>query len=405
MKVDIETVDAAGRKLHIALPADNLRQGMERKLAKLRKSIHLPGFRPSRVPISIVRSRFGKQLENETIWDAAIEAVEEAVERHKLKVVSEYVFEPNPDELTLPAEGDLRFTVNVEVREPLHIPPYNTFSIDKSPVNVTPEEVEEEMEAIRRANFEFKPIEEERPAQKGDSVLIILDNLEEDQTSEAQEVWVELNDDIPPELLEAAVGMNIGSNQLINLLDKDGNAMRHYVELKRIGAKEEAELDDAMAQKIGFQTLDALRGQVWNQMIERREVEQKRDQTEEILDQLLERVPCSVPDLLIDRALNNMISQNMRMRADEEARSRIERMIQREWILEEIAEKEGIQLSEDEAEASARSEARQRQEDPDQYVKALRESDSWDEYVNAVQFERIVDLLIERASQKGIITP
>ena len=405
MKVDIETVDAVGRKLHIAIPADDLRQELNRRLAELRKSVRLPGFRPNRVPISIIRLRFGKQVENETVWSAVSDAVEEAVERHKLKVVSEYIFEPEPDELTLPTEGDLRFTVNVEVREPIQIPPYNALAIDKSPVNVTPEEVEEEMEAIRRSNVEFKPIEEERSAQKGDSVLIILDNLEEDQTSEAQEFWVELNDDIPPELLEAVVGMDIGSHQLINLSDMDGNDVRHYVELKQIGAKEVGELDDAMAQKLGFQTLDALRGQVWNQMIERREQEQKSGQTDEILNQLLERITFSVPDLLIDRTLHNMISQDLPMRRDEESRRQVEQMIRREWILEAIAEKEGIEISDDEAEAIARAEALKRREDPDLYLEMLRDSDNWDNYVNNVQFDRIVDLLIEGASQKGIITP
>lgn len=405
MKVDIETVDAVGRKLHIALPADDLRQELDRRLADLRKAIQLPGFRPNRVPISIVRSRYGKQVENETIWSAAVKAVEEAIERHQLKVVSEFSFEPDPEEMSLPAEGDLRFTAKVEVRPPIHIPPYNTFAIDKSPVNVTPEEVEEELESIRRSWSEFKPIEEERPAQKGDSVLLILDNLEEDQTSEAQEVWAELDDSAPPELLEAAVGMNIGSHKLINLRDKDGNEIRHYVELKQIAKREDAELDDAMAQKIGYQTLDILRGQVWNRMIEQREQEQKSDQTDELFDQLLERIECSVPDLLIDRALQNMRSHDLPVRADDEARRQVERMIRREWILDEIAEKEGIELSEEEAAARARNEARRRQEDPDQYIKALRESDDWDSYVNVVQFERIVDLLIERASQKGIITP
>lgn len=405
MKVDIETVDAVGRKLHIALPADDLRQEMNKKLAELRKSVRLPGFRPNRVPISIVRARFGKDVENETIWDAAQRAVDEAIERHKLKVVSPFSFEPTLDEMSIPAEGDLRFTVKVEVREPIQIPPYNTFAIDKSPVNVTPEEVEEELETIRLSMSSFKPLEEERPTQMGDSVMIILDSMEEDQTPDIKPVLMQLDDELPPELLEALVGKNVGSHQMVTIGGEDGDVITHYVELMAIGGREAPELDDALAQNLGFQTVDILRGQVWNRMIEEREREQKEEQTDDIFEQLQERIPCRVPDIMIDQMILSMRNDGIPYGSDEDSRRSIEMVIRRDWILEEIAEKEGIEVSEEEAEASARAEARRQQDDPDQSLKDLRESGDWKSYIYAVQMERVVDLLIERASQKGIITP
>ena len=408
MIVEVETLDAVRRKLHFALPAERLKEEMDRKLTELRKTTQLPGFRPNRVPLSILKARYGKQIEEETVWSAALDAAQEAVDERNMTVVSDLEFEPTLDDLEFPAEGELRFSVTLEVKPPLSLPPLNTLSIDKSPINVTPEDVDERMETIRNRRAEYAPIEEDRPAQIGDSALLELESLDgSSEFSEPVQFWFDLTEDASQQMwVEAVNGASVGDEKTIEGSESDeGPARPHRLTLKQIGVKALEELDDGFAQKIGYETLDRMRGAVWSDMIGVEEHGQRMEQIQDLTEQLIERTEFDVPESLIQDGVERLAGEGYEARPGEEPSAAVERIIRERWILDEIADQERIEVSDEEVRRAAASEPRYDNIPPERVEERLRESDQWESYRADMRRERVYDLLIERAGQKGIITP
>jgi len=432
LKVDVETVSATRRKLHIQIPAENVRKEYADAVANVAKTVQIPGFRPSRVPKSLVRARFGAAIKTDVLQDIVPSACQEAVEQHDIVVVGEVTLEPKLDDMELPDDDDLGFTLEVEVKPPLPIPDYRTLEVDKTAPDVPQDDVTEYIERVRQSRATYEDVEEERPAASGDTVYVDW----RVQLADADEEYNHQHDYMTEvgagamfdEVDEALEGMSPGDEQTVRVTypedfgndDLAGKEADIAVTLKKIATRIVPDIDDEFAKSMDFEGVEQMRANYWNRLIEMRKAEQRAQQERDIVDQLIEKTEFDVPDVLVEDRQRDLLTREFELRqrrgddmADTDMEKLIEdskeaaaRSVREEWLLDEVANAESIEADEQEVVQQVARDAAQAGMDPAQYEAQVRESDRWDGYERFVRDRQVFELLIERASEKSvIITP
>lgn len=419
--------------MRIAIPGERVQEEVERAYRTLQKSVQIPGFRRGRVPRPVLRARYGESVRSEVLEDLVVKALNEAIEERQLEVVGEIELNPDLEEMQLPEDGsDLEFVADLEVRPEIPLPELSELQVDKTPVDVPEEEVDRFLERLREAYAELVDPEEPRPAQEGDVVFTDWKLFREDREepiTQQENYAVELGTgQVLEEIERTLLGAQVGETREAQITYPEdypnpelaGKTARMLLTVKRIAEKRLPELDDEFAKTLNYESLQALRAAQWNRLVEARKRQKREQQRQDLLNQLIERADFPVPESLVQRQARYLAALELRRREEsgqsvqevdfqalvESHREQAERSIREEWILEEIARRERIEVSDAEVRAVVVAEARGRGEDPDQLEDRLRQEGRWESYRQALRDARVVELLIERAAQRPtIVTP
>ncbi len=167
LNVTVTDQENCKKLLRIEIPGDAVRSELDKLAAKYARSVMIAGFRRGHVPVSVVKTRFRKELREEVKAELIPKAFEEAVSENKLKVVGE----PRFDELKLGDDDSLNASITVEVLPEFELANYKTIPLRKHVYNVRDEDVEKNIAQLRDAQAELVPVEE-RGAQDGDILTI-----------------------------------------------------------------------------------------------------------------------------------------------------------------------------------------------------------------------------------------
>ncbi|MEE9609239.1 MAG: trigger factor [Myxococcota bacterium] len=409
------------RELEVEVDVARVRRAFDRAYRDLAKRVRVRGFRPGKTPRSVLEKLYGASLAEQIEQTLVAETLGDAVQQAGLEVVSEPAIEAQP----LVAGADFRYTARVEVKPEVHLPDTRGLPAQRPRVQVSDEDVESELEALRQRNAPLLEEPEGTVATSGHVLSVDFDGHIDGKPfagSRGRGVEVELGSGRAlPGFEEQLVGTAAHEEREVGIRFPADYGNRELADKQAVFAVRVAEikrrhvpaLDDEFAKDMGeFDTLEALRARIRADLTALRDRDAKVALRRSVVDALIERTPFEVPPGLIGRELERQLTSARNRLAGsvpeaaleaqvsrwrDEWRERAEREVREALLLEAVAESEGIAV--DDAAVSARLEEMGRAEGLD--PRRLREA-SRDESLAAalraqLRDERALDFLAAQA--------
>jgi trigger factor len=307
VKTDVEELSPTRVKLTIEVPFSELKASLDQAYREVARQVRVPGFRPGKVPPRVIDQRIGRGAVLE-------QAVNEAVPQLYTKAIAEHEVVPlgQPElEITKLDDGkELAFTAEVDVRPQFDLPSLDSVSVTVDNAEVSPDQVEEYLTALRERFASLKTVE--RAAETGDYVSIDLAaSVDGKPVEDAQATGVSYEvgtESMLDGLDEALAGMSAGESKTFTAElaggKNEGMAADVLVTVNTVKVKELPGLDDEFAQAASeFDTAGELRAATRKQLEAMRKAGQGGQARERVLDVLLEQVDMPLPERIVEQEI------------------------------------------------------------------------------------------------------
>lgn len=274
MDVSLTLSEGLMREYSIVLTAAEIEQRVDERIAKLATEVKMPGFRPGKVPASVVKTRYGQQALGEVLQASLDEATRQIIEENDLRVATNPALDVNEYE----EGGDMKATVKMEVMPDIDPVDLSKLTIDRPSVEVSDAEVDEAVERIADENRPTQPIAKPRPAKSGDTVVIdfigrVDGEAFEGGSAEGHRLALGSNTFIPG-FEDGLIGAKAGEKLDVPVTFPDEYPAEHLagkesifeVTVHEIHEQGEAKIDDEFASTLGMDNLAALKAAVREQI-------------------------------------------------------------------------------------------------------------------------------------------
>jgi trigger factor len=374
-------------RLTVDVPAHDVHHAVEHATTDLAASVKIPGFRPGKVPVPVLRQRLGPERIMAEAVDSHIGGwFWNAAARARIRPVAQPQYEYD---LPTDDDADWRFTATVPVQPKVDVVDWTTLEVGRPEAEVPQEVVDEEIERLRDSVAELVPVEN-RPAQEGDTVVIDVVA----PGGEAQrDTVVELGAGALVEEIEAAlVGASAGETKSVTYELSDGSTTDVEVAVKEIKGKVLPEIDDELARSASeFDTIAELRTDIEARVREQLEAEIENVFRANAVDALVTASKVTPAGPLVESRTRELLTGFVRSlerrgispetylqltgRTAEQLTSSMQLeaalSVARELALEAVADKLGIEVSDDEVKELIREQAEAAGEDPEQVIEDL----------------------------------
>jgi trigger factor len=167
MQVSVENTSGLERRLTVQVPGQEIQEKIDSKLRELCKQVRIKGFRPGRVPMSVVKQRYGQQVRQDILNETIQMSLQQAIQDEKLRPASMPRLESDPENND---GGDFEFSALIEVYPEIEELDVGSMTIDRPETEVSDEDVEEMLNTLREQRTTWDTVE--RTAEAGDQVLI-----------------------------------------------------------------------------------------------------------------------------------------------------------------------------------------------------------------------------------------
>lgn len=318
MQVSIETTSGLERRLTVGVPAERIESEVDSRLQKAAGTVKLPGFRPGKVPMKVMRQRFGAGVRQEVLGEVMSQSFQEAVVQEKLRPAGQPSIEPK----TLEAGKDLEYIATFEVFPEVEVVEIKDFEVEKPVADVTDEDVDNIIEVFRKQQGSWEVVA--RAAADSDKVNIDYAGTrdgEEFEGGSAAASDLELGSGrMIPGFEEGVAGMVAGEEKTLQLSfpedyhseELKGAAVEFKVTLNNVQEMSPAELNEELFAKYGVEDggLDEFRTEVRQNMAR----ELKNAVESKVKEQVMEAVAAAhesveVPRALVEREVEAMRNQ------------------------------------------------------------------------------------------------
>ncbi len=369
--IQMENLSDIKRKLHIVVPSTEVTAEFDRAYRDLGKKAKVKGFRPGKVPRSVLEMYYKKQVQDE-VSDALVRrSLSEALKDKSLEAVGFNWPEPLPPVVF---GEDFRYLVEVEIPPEFTLENYQGLTLEDPGVSVNEGEVDTRLEEIRQSNAMLEPLKDPRGAQEGDFVVLDYQGYfagEALSEAKGENVYLEIgagkfNLDFEKNLIglmpaqESRFAVDLPPDFFNPLLA--GKLVDFQVKVQEVKQKVVPELDDAFAQSLGgnFQTVADLRQAIRDDIINNREKERQGRLEEQALDQLIAAHPFEAPPSLIRQEQEGILRDQVQFMQQqglnlqgmdmekmlERLKPKAERRVRVRLIFDKIAAQEKIAVAE-----------------------------------------------------------
>jgi trigger factor len=317
MTVQVETLEKLQRRITLTLPVASITGEVESRLKKLARTVKADGFRPGKVPISVVAQRYGYSVQYEVMNDKVGEAFQSAANEAKLRVAGV----PKITQKDESGEGQMAFDATFEVYPEVKIGDLSQVSIERVATEVTEAAIDKTVEILRKQRRTFQQRPHSEGAQEGDRVTIDFEGKIDGEPfaggkAEAFQFIVG-EGQMLPQFDQGVRGMKAGDNKTFPVAfpadyqgkDVAGKEADFLVTMKKIEAQHLPEVNEAFVKTLGIKepTVEALRADVKKNL--EREVKSRvlgRNKSA-VMDALVAASELDVPQALVDNETERMI--------------------------------------------------------------------------------------------------
>ena len=431
MNIEIKDVSETRKSLVVSLDSSEVSTEHQATVAEFAKMARLPGFRPGKAPAQLIQKHYGKDIVEEFKQRVVNKAYRSGLEQSKLDVITIADVQPG----TIEQGKDAAVTFTVDVRPTFQLPNYAGLATEVQPVEPTDAEVDAVIEGLRAERADFKVAE--RAAQKGDYVKLayegaiegkpILDLAPDKQIyGKVPQTWEEVEgqqEGLIPGLGNQLAGLSKGDKKDVTITFPAefpavpalaGKTATYAVEVQEVRERVLPPMDEEFFKAQQAANLDELKSKVRNNLQGRKEYENRQGQRRQVTEALLNQVDFPVPESLVDEetqsVLRTFIEENMRRGVPQEqfekdkkelfdgAKKAALNRVKLQLILAKIAEKENLQVTNDDLNNFLYREAMRSGQKPDKLAKNLAaDRDQLRSVQQSIIFDKAVDFLVSKA--------
>ena len=411
MNVSIKETSATVRTLEVSIPQESLKPAFNKKVTEYRKEVQMKGFRPGMVPRNMILQRFGEAIRSEAIDETINSLVRDELAKANIVPVAKGKMEDFKDDKTNP----ITFRIVIEVDPPITIEGYKATGITVPQVMVGEAEVLDELTNLRSAYADHKAVE--RAAAKGDQVegtyTEVLIDGEEKPLPENPEFRCVIGESSTPGFDDGLVGVNNGEEKTILFSypaeHKDpqyaGKSAKFSVKITQVQEVILPEMDDEFAKKLGYDTLQALKDRILDNLVAQRTARAKAKAQEEAIDFLISKNPFPVAEARIKHWVTHQLHRNEPQNEENEYEDpnpeqlqamgpQAEREIRKFRILDYIIKTEALKPTQAEVDSQIQGLAQQYGMDFDTLKASLRQSGRISEIREDLKFHKAMDLIV-----------
>lgn len=418
------------REIKVIVPAGDMQERLEKRLAEAKDKVRLKGFRPGKVPVQHLRKLYGKsfmaEVVNEILSDSSRSILSDRGEKPAMQPEVSMTEDEKEAEKILAGNADFEFSLAYEVIPPIELKDYSEIRITRQVYDITDDEVEEQVRRIADSVRSYEP--KEGKAKEGDKVTLDyvgkIDGEPFDGGSATDsDVVIGLNQFIAG-FEEQLVGLKAGDEKTIKVTFPEEYAAQHLagreaefeIKIKQISAPGELEINDEVAKSLGLESAEKLREIVRSQLEDQFGRVTRQKAKRKLLDSLDDAYAFEAPSQLVEAEFQNIWTQVTRdleqagrsfededtteEEAREEYRQLADRRVRLGLVLAEIGEKAGVEISDDEMQrALIESVRRYPQDQQRQIYEFYRDNPQALANVRAPLFEeKVVDHLLGQIS-------
>lgn len=318
MKTEFVDVSDTRKQLLVEIPSSVVDAEIDRVARHYGRAARLPGFRPGKVPAKVVRTRFRDQILHDVAHDLIPRAVDDALRERGVEPVDT----PDIKNVVVEEGQPLKFTADFETVPAFDPGDYGSLRLTRPAVAVEDSAVEETLERLRQRAARYEPVEG-RAVEAGDTVVVDLVREAEGETPDRHEnVSIELGAAAnPPGFDDQLIGLGAGDSKRFpvaypedyTVKEMAGTTVHYTVTVNGIKTRVVPALDDEFARDLGeFETLDALRARVREDLTRDAERTAERELRNDLLRQLASRVTFEIPEALLDREIGRRTEEFIR---------------------------------------------------------------------------------------------
>ena len=383
MKISVRNLEPTKVKLTVTVEPEELNPYLDAARKEIAKQVNVPGFRKGHVPGKIIDQRIGfAAVAGEAVNDAVPELYSKALEEKKIRPMAQPEFDVQDVPQSANDETKLKFTATVERRPDIELPEIDGLEIAISKPEVKDEDVDKRLEALRQRFGTLVGVD--RPAAKGDFANIDLTAEIDGETVDSQEgVSYELGSNTMLDGLDEALdGLSAGEETTfegtLEAGEHEGQKATVKVKVNSVKAEELPELNDEFASEASeFDTLDELKADIRKaaaQDAEGRQATEARDAFIAKLQEGLEiPVPKGVKANMVEEQLKGMTPDPEKATKEQKAQAEetVEKDLRDQMVLDALAEKLDVQVSQSDVINFLASIAQQYGMDPNNFIQAI----------------------------------
>ena len=308
MEIKEKKTTGLKREFEITITNKTINELVQNKISELAPKASIPGFRPGKVPHSIIKSRFGKQIFGEVVNESLNNASKKIVDDFKINAATQ----PKMDVKTLDEGKDIKVDYSVEIMPDFKVPDLTKLKITRPIVKVEEKQVDESIKRIASQNSKTEKIKKERKTKLNDTVVIdfegkINNEVFEGGTAKSHHLKIGSKSFIPG-FEDKLIGKSSGQNLDVDLnFPKDyqakelaGKKVIFNVTINEIREDVKTEINDDFAKSLGLDNLESLKKNVKEQIINQHSIQSRSKMKREILDLLANSVDFDLPNTLVE---------------------------------------------------------------------------------------------------------
>ncbi len=372
LTLDIVEVTSCKRNLVVEVPAEQVEAEITELAREYAQRATVPGFRPGRVPLTVVKQRFRAELRSDATQAIVRRSWEEAVKKHNLDPIDE----PTLRDLSNEPGSPLKFTLAFEILPTLEITGYKQVAVTSQKEEVSEESVEAAMESLRERHAQLIPVEDGE-IRDGHRVTLNVDGVFEEGGRPFHEddvVCIVGSPETHPLFSENLRGACQGESRSFEISYPPdyhrkqfaGRKVRYAATIREIKQKVLPEPEE-FARELGSESLESLRSRVRDELVTKADRDAEKKARDAVLDEILRRNSVEVPQTLVEaemrdfagRVAGSLARQGIDpgkasidwRKLFEEERPNAEQAVGRALVLDAIARQEGIGVTDEELNA------------------------------------------------------
>lgn len=429
MNITVTDQEQCKKQLRLEIPSETIRAETDKIATDLARTVTVPGFRRGKVPKSVVKTRFRKELRDEMLSQLLPHSLGDAIREKDLKVIGE----PSVEDLKFNDDESIDVTFNVEVAPEVTLSNYKELPLTKRVYNVRDGDVDGAVDHLRQGQAELVPVEE-RSSAVGDLVTVNLtgeSNINELEPAaeppeeiKQQDVDIELGAaGVLKEFNDALIGVHPGDVRTFTVeYPADykpekyaGRSVNYSAEVVAVRIKELPGADDEFAHSVSeeFKTIDELRVDIRSKLEKEAAQKSEAELHSATMEKLVDRNRFDVPEYVVQKQIDSRMKTLFRqmsgrgmdprlLKIDWEGirdaqRERAEREVRGSFILDRIAEIESIEVSEEELTGEIKQYAESLGQTEEALRARLTKENTLDSIREQVRHRKALDLVIASA--------
>ena len=413
-KVEVKELSGCTKKMHIEIERERFDSEFSGKLKSMRKDIQIHGFRKGKAPESMIVRQFGSVVREEAVKTMIPKVLEEVFKSEDLNPVGE----PEISDLNIDDAGPISFSVTIEEVPDIDIEAYKSLAVTREIVEVTEEDIDNTIERYRQMRAVRQEVD--REAREGDILTV---NLQKTDTSgvpligektENQTIYLEEKSVPAREFLDQVVGMKKGDKRQVRFTYDEsaenrglaGETEAYEVEVTAIHENIVPELNDEFAASFGETTdLAGLREKTRDHLEMQEESYAGQKLRSDLIEEFIRQNPFEVPGSMVNRIVQAELD-DMRNKSDqqidiedykERLRPNAVRAVQTYLIIDEVKEKNNIEVEKEEITEHLQKIAEANGMDPKDLRRRLIKEGRFDELRSEIAQRKAYDWIIESA--------